>query len=59
MLLELTLYLLIGFACLLVGKATTPKELGHNFLYVVFWPYFVLLKYVELIEKAKRNSRRR
>ncbi|SEN40283.1 hypothetical protein SAMN05192533_112135 [Mesobacillus persicus] len=59
MLLELTLYLLIGFACLLVGKATTSKEIGHNILYVIFWPYFVLLKYIEYIDKAKRNSRKR
>ena len=56
MLLELTLYLLIGFACLLVGKATTPKELGHNILYVVFWPYFVLLKICGAYRKSETEQ---
>ena len=59
MLLELTLYLLIGSACLLFSNATTLKEVLKNLLFVVFWPYFVLLKYVEYIDNAKKGSKKR
>ncbi|MGM0902903.1 MAG: hypothetical protein ACQEXB_17620 [Bacillota bacterium] len=59
MLLELTLYLIIGFFCLLLTKSTSPKEILNNVLFVLFWPYFVLLKYVEFIDKAKQGSRKK
>ncbi|MCM3668120.1 hypothetical protein M3181_03780 [Mesobacillus maritimus] len=59
MLLELTLYLLIGFVVLLFKEATTLREVGRSSLFVVFWPYFLLLKYVSYIDQAKQNSRRR
>lgn len=54
---ELTLYLLIGFVGLLIFKALSPKEFAQDILFVVFWPYYFLLKYVESIDHAKKNRR--
>jgi hypothetical protein len=59
MLLELTLYLIIGFSCLVLTQASSSKEMLKNILFVFFWPYFILLKYVKYIDEAKQNSRKR
>ncbi|MBM4760917.1 hypothetical protein [Bacillus sp. B15-48] len=58
MLLELTLYLLIGFLGLLAFKAQSPRVFISDLRFVLCWPYYFLLKYVESIDDAKRNSRR-
>ncbi|KKK38754.1 hypothetical protein WQ57_07140 [Mesobacillus campisalis] len=59
MLLELTLYLLIGFMGLFLSKANSRREIKNGIVFVAFWPYFFLLKYVEFTDNAKRNSRNR
>ncbi|MBY0097142.1 hypothetical protein [Mesobacillus maritimus] len=59
MLLELTLYLIIGFSCLVFTKPSSAKVMLKDILFVLFWPYFILLKYVEYIDEAKQNSRKK
>jgi hypothetical protein len=59
MLLELTLYLLIGFIGLFFSKANSRKEIKKGIIFVAFWPFFLLLKYVEFTDNAKRNSRKK
>lgn len=58
MLIEIALYLLIGFTGLLFFNSTSSKDFLQNLLMVLFWPYYFLLKYVELVDNTKRNRRR-
>lgn len=58
MLIEIALYLLIGFTGLLFFKSISSKDFLQNLLIVLFWPYYFLLRYVELVDNTKRNGRR-
>lgn len=59
MLLELTLYLLIGFAGLFIKKADSLNTAGIDLLTVLLWPLVLLLKYVDYIDQAKRKYQKK
>jgi hypothetical protein len=59
MLLELTLYLLIGCMGLYFSRINYRREIKKSIIFVLFWPFFLLLKYVEFTDNAKRNSRKK
>jgi hypothetical protein len=59
LLLELTLYLLIGFAGLMIKKADSVKAVGMDLLTVLLWPFVLLLKYVDYIDAAKQKYKKK
>ncbi|MCQ6277544.1 hypothetical protein JMM81_22055 [Bacillus sp. V3B] len=59
MLLGLAIYFLIGFTGLLFTKVHSLNELLKKFTFVTLWPFFLLLKYVEMIENMKKENRSR
>jgi hypothetical protein len=59
LLLELTLYLLIGFTGLMIKKADSLKAVGMDLLIVLLWPFVLLLKYVDYIDTAKQKYKKK
>lgn len=56
MIIEIALYLLIGFTGLLCIKASSINEVLKEVVMVIFWPYFILLKYVEMVDRVKKGE---
>jgi hypothetical protein len=57
MLLGISIYFLIGFIGLLFTKVHSVNELMKRLTLVILWPFFLLLKYVEMIEHIKKENR--
>ncbi|WP_191090838.1 hypothetical protein [Niallia endozanthoxylica] len=55
MLLQIALYLLIGFTVLWYLKAQPLKTILKEVYFVILWPFFLLLQFVELVDNVKRN----
>lgn len=57
MLLGISIYFLMGFIGLLFTKVHSVNELMKKLTLVILWPFFLLLKYVEMIEHMKKENR--
>ena len=53
MLLELTLYLLVGLTGLFFIKIQSFTGFAKAVLFVIFWPFYLLLKYVQIVDEVK------
>ncbi len=58
MFLELTLYFLIGVTCLLFSKTRSLNQWKKAVVLVMFWPFYILLKYVECTDSVKNKDKR-
>ena len=58
MVLQLTLYFLIGVICLFFSKFRSMNEWTKAILLVAFWPFYILLKYVESVDSAKKKDQK-
>ena len=56
MFLELTLYLLIGLTGLFFIKIQSVTDCMKAILFVIFWPFYVLLKYVQIVDEVKNSE---
>ena len=56
MFLELTLYFLIGLTGLFFLKIQSFSGFVKA---VLFWPFYLLLEYVKLVDKAKKSTKHR
>jgi len=57
MILEWTLYFLIGLAGLFFIKIQSFGGWMKAVLFVIFWPFYILLKYVEMVDQVKSTSK--
>ena len=53
MFLELTLYLLVGLTGLFFIKIQSFTGFVKAVLFVIFWPFYLLLKYVQIVDEVK------
>ena len=53
MFLELTLYLLVGLTGLFFIKVKSFTGFVKAILFVIFWPFYLLLKYVQIVDEVK------
>ena len=56
MFLELTLYLLIGLTGLFSIKIQSVTGCVKAVLFVIFWPFYLLLKYVQIVDEVKNSE---
>jgi len=52
MFLELTLYLLVGLTGLFFIKVKSFTGFVKAILFVIFWPFYLLLKYVQIVDES-------
>ena len=53
MFLELTLYLLVGLTGVFFIKIQSFTGFVRAVLFVIFWPFYLLLKYVQIVDEVK------
>jgi hypothetical protein len=56
MFLKLTLYLLFGLISLFFIKIQTFADIVKAVLFVIFWPFYLLLKYVQIVDEVKNSG---
>ena len=59
MFLELTLYFLIGLTGLFLFKIQSLSGFVKAVLFVLLWPFYLLLEYVKMVDKAKKSTKHR
>ncbi|HEY4549332.1 MAG TPA: hypothetical protein VIG98_03540 [Bacillus sp. (in: firmicutes)] len=59
MFLELALYFLIGLTGLLFLKIQSFSGFVKAVLFVLFWPFYLLLEYIKMVDKAKKSTKHR
>lgn len=58
MFLKLTLYFVIGFIGMFFMNIHSFRGFVKAILLVIFWPFYLLLKYVEMVDQVKLSNQR-